>query len=95
MVHGELCSVSLAINVDVMPLQYCSYQASILIDISGNPLIADYGLATIPGVRSVHSPPGVFRWKAPELHTTYPRVCENHTTMSDVYAFALMCLEVC
>lgn len=104
-VHGEICSVSLAINADVMSLNNIS-QYTVLLDKLGNPLLADFGLAKIQGLAEYPIPEHChdnsnegLRWKAPELilcHTSgWTSIGDNYTTMSDVYAFALLCLEVC
>lgn len=69
----------------------------------GNPLLADFGLAKIQKIGWHRSYPNFAelredQWLAPEViikcasgWTTDHEI----TTMSDVYAFALLCLVVC
>ena len=73
-----------------------------LVDDEGQPRLADFGLAQIADSqagRSTFHGRGSMRWQAPELL----RIVDNPdgeeivtvtTTMSDVYAFACVCLEV-
>ncbi|KAH8111281.1 kinase-like domain-containing protein [Phellopilus nigrolimitatus] len=73
--------------------------ANILIDDDGHPLLSDFGLSRIKAVfsatmDSTHGA-GSLRWQAPEL--LYPSKYGGngrHTIQSDIYAFAMTCIEV-
>ncbi|KAH8105621.1 kinase-like domain-containing protein [Phellopilus nigrolimitatus] len=76
--------------------------ANILFDDEGNSLISDFGLARVAevhasasGTSSGHAK-GSVRWMAPEL--LLPSLVEGHdgrhTLKSDMYAFAMVCIEV-
>ncbi|KAH8111284.1 kinase-like domain-containing protein [Phellopilus nigrolimitatus] len=73
--------------------------ANILIGDYGQPLLSDFGLSRIEAVisattGSTHGS-GSLRWQAPEL--LYPSKYGGNgrqTTQSDIYAFAMTCIEV-
>jgi serine/threonine protein kinase len=70
-------------------------QDNILINNELQPCLTDFGLASVIEMQSRTTSgsagvSGSVRWLAPEVLQGDPRTCA-----SDVYAFALTCLEVC
>lgn len=77
-------------------------QTNILVDDSGRPRLADFGLSKILDSRAATSATsftgqGSMRWQAPELMNPddFKGIRRGTTYDSDVYAFACVCLEVC
>ncbi|KAH8116285.1 kinase-like protein [Phellopilus nigrolimitatus] len=77
--------------------------ANVLVDSSDCPLISDFGLASEECEQpryAEHDGCGSVRWQAPELLEAMLFVSEDnlrtriHSTKTDVYAFAMTCLEV-
>lgn len=78
------------------------HQANILVDDNEHPRIADFGLASVElavtgaSAESTGQSKGTTRWQAPELlrparfHLNESKL----TKETDVYAFAMTCLEV-
>ncbi|KAJ4491943.1 kinase-like domain-containing protein [Lentinula edodes] len=70
---------------------------NILIDESGQPRLADFGLTVFAdGTRhNTTDQGGTLRWMAPELLYPIPGIeCYKRTTASDVYAYGCLCIEV-
>ena len=83
-------------------LSHYTLQTNVLIDDSGAPRLADFGLSRILDSKfniwstSSFKGNGSMRWQAPELlySSLFPDVKPGVTTASDVYSFASVCLEV-
>ena len=96
-IHGSLKGVGHTRGRDLIPLTLI-YQTDILFDGTGVPRITDFGNALI----SSHQTNDAFtssygysvRWTAPELLEAVNENSRLPTKMSDVYAFAMVVIEV-
>ena len=83
--------------------QHNLFQFNILISLSKRACIADFGQATTVDSRPVVTPfpsgglVGAMKWQAPELllDSESEHVTQRNTTASDIYAFGMVCYEVC
>ena len=76
-----------------------SSQYNILIDAEGTPCLADFGLSSIAedfylANGSNAASGGSVRWSAPELVTPKEPKWITPTTQSDIYALAMVIIEV-
>ena len=98
-VHGDLKGVSHANYRGLFPLTLI-HQPNILFDGAGTPQIADFGASSITfnphtsnsstAVAHGHS----IRWAAPEILQPMEAESRRPTRASDVYAFAMVVVEV-
>ena len=75
------------------------HQPNILFDSTGIPRISDFGTSSItfdPVSKNASTPSQGYslRWAAPEILEAPNDESRRPTKMSDVYAFAMVCIEV-
>jgi serine/threonine protein kinase len=97
-IHGDLKGVSCIHDRGLIPLIFV-HQLNILFDNGGVPLIADFGSASItfnPQTNNASTPSNglSIRWTAPEIFESTNDNSRRPTKMSDVYAFAMVVIEV-
>jgi len=69
--------------------------ANILVNSSGWACLTDFGLSSIASFSFTESTGrGAFRWTAPELFRITENKSETATKKSDIYAFAMVTIEV-
>lgn len=100
-IHGDLRAVGLFLQLQVaLRPVLTSAQANVLVDDSGNAVLADYGLTFVIDQSEFTTTKiaGPARWTAPEILDS-PEGEEynepHYSTKSDVFAFAMTFIEVC
>lgn len=89
--------VSHAHDRSFIPLTFI-YQENILFDGAGVPQITDFGVSSITfhQTNNASTPTHGYsiRWAAPEILEALNEISKRPTKMSDVYAFAMVVIEV-
>ena len=102
-IHGDLKGVSVPnifpITQPIHVLILCFFKDNILITTSGAACLGDFGLSSIASFSctetSAHGARGTVRWMAPELILPVDEKSSRRSTKeSDVYAFAMVAIEV-
>ena len=101
-VHGDLKGVRPNRRKPTQPVGILitsrSNKANVLINDSGWACLTDFGLSSIAILgcteSSAHGPCGTFRWTAPELLRLTETQPNPPTKNSDIYAFAMVAIEV-